>query len=587
MKADAGADSSSGGDSPKVPTEFGAINYYGGPVLGHFTIYPVYYGQGWKTDAKVRVQAYLAGLAQYLTEVDAPLNQQTVAKQYGIVAASVADGQSFGETVAPATISGASGVRVIIRAAQDGGLAAQYSPNTLVLLLLADGFSVAGHAGGYHGSAAASSFYAAIPDPSGGDMAVLSSEVCNAATDPAGYGPAANAWGAPSNSPADLGGEVADGCIPLNSAATYNWAGVVTVDGQVSPASSSVFLGGRDNANGGACSKSGYVNTLSMNDSVSARGAGRFTGSNAGSGLFRSAAGPSANNGSNIIGSGWVDVLTSTGTTLVYHQWWADRFYGLYGTLVGDLDGDSDADLVALHENSVEVLKSSGSSFGSPETWSFTHFAGEFGTFLVDVDGDARADLVATGPGYVGVVRSTGSGFGPFEQFLGTTVNPRFGNLLADVDGDHCADLVALEADHVDVYRSLGKQCPPAGEQCDTSKDHFAAPQRWFGYIFDGNLGNIVGDVNGDGYDDIVGVADGYIGVLAANGTDAFRYEPWSLEPVVSRAAPILADVNNDGKDDVVLLNDATVTVRLSTPVGRGVHGTHFGPPQIWYAGGF
>jgi hypothetical protein len=534
----------------------------------------------------VPIQAYLAGLGQYLSGVNAPLNQQTNAKQYGVVGASVAGGEFFGSNVLPQAIDGDRGIQSIIRDAQSMGVAPPFSSNALTVLILSKGFSVKGLPVSYHSSVSSSAFYAVLEAPAVDQMATIAREIINASTDPAGLGPAANAWGAPAVLPVNLGGEVADYCVrPDASGPEYVWQGTVTLGGAQFSASAKVSIGARDNSSDGACSVSGYTKSIPL-DTVRARGAGRFGGS-APAGIFRSAAGPAGQNEVFVSGSGWVDVLSSTGSSFIYQQWLAGPFWGSNGTLVGDMDKDGTADLIALANGRVDVLRSAGNHFYPPETWSLHTFVGNVATLLGDVDGDQRADLVAVAEDYIGVLRSTGAGFGPYELFSDPGLPPDHGALMADVHGDGYADLVDLAPDHVGIRRPNTRACPPAGQKCELQAQGFLPSQTWFDFEFYGALGVAAGDVNGDGFADLVSFGSGYVGVLLSNGSDSFHYEQWSIETMAGNSSAVLADVNDDGKDDVVVSTGAGVVVRLSTPVGRGTPGTRFGSAQTWYVGSF
>ena len=85
--------------------------------------------------------------------------------------------------------------------------------------------------------------------------------------------------------------------------------------------------------------------------------------------------------------------------------WCSGAFYGNVGNFVGDVDGDGKADLIAWNTSSVYVRRSTGTSFGSVETWSVgVPFYGGLGfaadddcqyNFVEDVNGDGMADSVA------------------------------------------------------------------------------------------------------------------------------------------------------------------------------------------------
>ena len=67
-------------------------------------------------------------------------------------------------------------------------------------------------------------------------------------------------------------------------------------------------------------------------------------------------------------GSSWV--MTSTGSAFSAPALWLNvPFYGVQGTVLGDVNGDKKADLVALSQLQVWVAASTGSAFSSPAIW--------------------------------------------------------------------------------------------------------------------------------------------------------------------------------------------------------------------------
>lgn len=195
-----------------------------------------------------------------------------------------------------------------------------------------------------------------------------------------------------------------------------------------------------------------------------------------------------------------------------YETWWGGSFYGSHGTFLGDVDGDGKADAVAVGDGYIGVILSTGSNFGSYQTW-FLDSAGSpgtsnagYGAFLGDVNGDGRADVVLIGPSGVWVALSSGSSFWGFNQWYSTAIWGNVTTLLADIDGDGAADLIAVDADSIRVQRStalLGLGAfgePPANET-------------WWGAFY-GAFGTFAADVDGNGKADLVAAGNGYVGVI-------------------------------------------------------------------------
>jgi len=103
-----------------------------------------------------------------------------------------------------------------------------------------------------------------------------------------------------------------------------------------------------------------------------------------------------------------------------------------------------------------------------------------------------------------------------------------------------------------------------------------ANPTYWGNMGFSANhIATLVGDIDGDGIDDIVQVDDrnsnGYwtwvAGLTGANGAIPAGYEiaqggatswcsPFGLDAASTNAVPLLADIDNDGRDDLVLYEE-------------------------------
>ena len=141
---------------------------------------------------------------------------------------------------------------------------------------------------------------------------------------------------------------------------------------------------------------------------------------------------------------------------------WAQGFCGGHAKevcLVGNFDGDAQGkdDVIlfqngAYNSNDVYVRLSTGSSFRDAGRWH-TNFCDEGSTCAVgDVNGDGRDDIIAfTKNTYGSVYRddvrvalSTGSGFGPAQKWHGNFCNASQRCLVGDVDGDGDDDIAAV-----------------------------------------------------------------------------------------------------------------------------------------------
>jgi hypothetical protein len=153
---------------------------------------------------------------------------------------------------------------------------------------------------------------------------------------------------------------------------------------------------------------------------------------------------------------------------------------------------------------------------------------------------------------------------------------------VGDVNGDGKDDIVTFIRDtktgtgQGDVYVAL------------STGSSFGAGQKWHEYFCIGNEIPAVGDVNGDGKDDIVtfirdtktGTGQGDVYVALSTGSSFGAGQKWHEYFCVSDEVPAVGDFNGNGKDDIITFNrtHGTVWVAMST-------GSNFGAGERW--GGF
>ncbi|MEW2506032.1 VCBS repeat-containing protein [Amycolatopsis sp. NPDC047767] len=87
-------------------------------------------------------------------------------------------------------------------------------------------------------------------------------------------------------------------------------------------------------------------------------------------------------------------------------QWSTTPFHSTKKTFTGDIDADGKADLIAVNDTDVQVMRSTGTSYSAPEVWYAGSFSGTRDTLTADVDGDGDTDLVAVNDTDIWVLRS-------------------------------------------------------------------------------------------------------------------------------------------------------------------------------------
>ncbi|MFG1723208.1 FG-GAP repeat domain-containing protein, partial [Micromonospora chalcea] len=174
---------------------------------------------------------------------------------------------------------------------------------------------------------------------------------------------------------------------------------------------------------------------------------------------------------------------------------------------------------------------------------------GMAGGSSTDVNGDGRDDVLTfTQNATADVYASTSTGTG----FAGTSVkwNDFFsiGGETAstgDVNGDGRDDIVTFAHGNTgDVYVAL------------SNGSAFTSPGRWHDWFAPGAEIAAVGDVNGDGHDDIVAfthnaTADVYV-ALSTGSSFAGTAVKWHDYFSIAGEFPALGDVNGDGRDDII-----------------------------------
>ena len=252
--------------------------------------------------------------------------------------------------------------------------------------------------------------------------------------------------------------------------------------------------------------------------------------------------------------------------------------------LVGDVDGDGDADIVGFKPGKgVYVARSTGSSFTGQTRWTtrFKTWTSQdaLPRAVGDVDADGRADIAGFQPSKgVFVCLSNGAdGFGArklwSKQFRGWNSQNQYPRMLADVDGDGDADAVGLHPGK-GVFVALSNGASGFASRTLWSK-------QFRGWNTQEQFPRMLGDIDGDGDADIVGFHPSKgVYVALSNGVDGFALrQRWSTEftDCTSQDAKprMLADVNGDGYADIVAFKPDGVYVALST-------GTSFAKSVRW-----
>ncbi|AJE81408.1 peptidase m23 [Streptomyces albus] len=263
-----------------------------------------------------------------------------------------------------------------------------------------------------------------------------------------------------------------------------------------------------------------------------------------------------------------------SGTTVKWND-----YFALSGEVPssGDFDGDGKDDIVTFTRGSladVYVGLSSGSAFSGGVKWNDFFAVGGEVPATGDFNGDGKDDIVtftndANGDAFVAL--SDGAKFGAgvkWHDFLAP--NGEF-PAVGDVNGDGKDDVVVFtQGTRGDVFVAL------------STGSGFAPAQLAHEFFAPGAEQPRVGDVNGDGKDDIVTFtsnADRDVYVALSDGAKFGPGVKWNDSFTPAGEFPYVGDFDGDGKDDIVTFTknaSADVYVGLST-------GSSFGAGAKWH----
>ena len=270
-------------------------------------------------------------------------------------------------------------------------------------------------------------------------------------------------------------------------------------------------------------------------------------------------------------------------------------FVGWWVATAGDVDGDGYSDVVVgapyaratagVAEGSAWVYESDGGkglTEGTDPDWIVTggQNSAYLGTAVAsagDVNADGFADVIVGAPNYdngqadegrvfVYVGSENGLGTSPWWTAESDQAGAHFGDAVGgagDVWGDDRADVVVGApnwdtASYTDAGRaylfnavSLGLPTGPSWTREGTQS-----------YMYTGRSVAGAGDVNGDGYADVIFGSDGYAsgagqirvmyGAITGPGATTWSYNTSQASAYLGRSVATAGDVNGDGFDDIV-----------------------------------
>jgi hypothetical protein len=212
--------------------------------------------------------------------------------------------------------------------------------------------------------------------------------------------------------------------------------------------------------------------------------------------------------------------------------------------------------LVWLEGGNISTFRQDNSGgFQSPQNISVDRSAPVCA--VTDLDKDGRPDIAAVTPsGRFYPLIQTGFQRGIGRSY-GADTNPQFMS-SGDLNNDGLFDLVTETGDRLSIYYQQ-----PGGVFGPRMTITHPGTAGWPGDID-------IGDLNGDGWNDIAVAGLSSVGVYIFNGTPMGPMAPYyfPITNLWARNGLCIADVSSDGREDLVVLGWNGISVLLQTPSG-------------------
>jgi hypothetical protein len=250
--------------------------------------------------------------------------------------------------------------------------------------------------------------------------------------------------------------------------------------------------------------------------------------------------------------------------------------YQAYAIVVGDFNGDGDADLAVANrdDNNVGILLGNGDGTFKPQT-TFAVGSSPLSLGMSDLNDDGQIDLIAVNSGDNTVSVLLGNGDGTFQsQAIYAVGNAPVSLIVTDLNGDGKADLAVTNGNDNTISILAGNGDGTFLAQTTLALANSPRPLT-------------VGDFDGDGHPDLSAISsDGtVVNMLLGNGDGTFK-DAVTFAVGSGPAALTAADFNGDGLTDLATLTDGeplAVSVLLgqhtetaiSTGVALSGPGTH------------
>ena len=222
----------------------------------------------------------------------------------------------------------------------------------------------------------------------------------------------------------------------------------------------------------------------------------------------------------------------------------------------------------------------------------------QYPRMVADFNGDGKDDIIGFAQRVATIQYSRGDGTFTSYDTLNNTGSFSFGTLgtqndypraVGDINGDGYADIVAFRENDILVAENIADPTLPAAEIFPAENikvvNNVGLTKNQGGWVTQDRYPRMLGDVNADGYDDIIGFGYGDVMVSLSNGDGTFA------DPIVGMRGDFtvldgytsqneyprfVGDINKDGNVDIVGINGNQIRYAYGQDNGT------FIKPYIW-----